>query len=218
MFKNYIRIVLGLALSLFLFCLCSCYDLGSYNEGYTTQDGTKQWKTDYYDYFPNVIIYKDFKATSYNMNLFYNEASYSSNPISDNCPIEEEAYEAIVIPVAKDLVIGEFRFFIESSKSCVLNTSFYVSDSDITISSQGDDSSTTSENNKKQYIVNGNPSKYTITSSNKFSDTNVKFLSQADKTVTKGKYLIFLFENNISENDEKCNFRFTNILISNVSK
>ncbi len=212
MFKRIIRVSLSFILGLFLFSLCSCFDLGNYNQGYTEHDGTKQWSTDYYDYFQNVIIYKNYEATTYEMSDFYNEKTYSDSPISSNCVLEFDSIEAIVIPVKKDLTVGEFTMFFQSDKAGVVETNFYVSNDDLYVSS---DETTTSD--KKQYVVSGVPSTFNMTLGEKFASQSIKFSSESTKKVSAGMYFIFLFSNNILEDSERVNFRFTNILISNVS-
>ena len=213
MFKKIIRVSLSFVLSLFLFSLCSCFDLGNYNQGYTEHDGTRQWSTDYYDYFPNVIIYKDFKATTYNMSDFYNEKTYSDDPIDSYAVLDFDSIEALVIPITKDLTIGEFNIFFEGEKNSLIETNFYVSSENLSVSN----SDTSTEENKKEYVVSGVPSTFNLSVGTKFASSSVPFRTVKEKEVTSGMYLIFLFTNNIVENSEKVNFRFTNILISNVS-
>lgn len=213
MFKRIIRIILSLILSLFLFSLCSCFDLGNYNQGYTEHDGTKQWRTDYYDYFSNVIIYKNFKATTYNMSDFFNEKTYSDSPIESNCPLEFDSYEAIVIPITKDLKVGEFTIFFQGENNKLIETNFYVSTQNLSVKNLDNSSS----DEKKEYVVDGIPSTQNLSISSKFASQSIKFTNVSDKSVSAGMYFIFLFSNNILEDSEKVNFRFTNILISNVS-
>ena len=223
MHKSIVKILLLSIITITLTTLCSCYDLGSYNQGYTTIDGTRTFKTDYYDYFSEIRIYKNFESQTFSMDKFYNEVSYSDSAIADNCPLTStEAYQAIVIPVSKDIEVGEFYFFIQASlinsttsdvKSCSIDTTFYVSESDLSIVEESDN--TLSEETKKKYAVSGESTSFTINASNEFKSVSVKFPNASSKKLKKGNYLIFLFNNNIENDLNNCYFRFTNILISN---
>ncbi len=208
--KKYLYIIFLLPL---VFYLSSCIDLGSFFGG---KDSDGNFSTDFYDYFAEVRYYKDFVPETLDMDKFFNEDTFEDKNLDDTAYFKKEDrdyIQAIVIPVEKDLTIGEFYLYLDTEENSVLDVDFYSTSNDIEIKTEEIENEDGTTYEKKSFSF-GDASKQSqkISSKTSLDGYQIHFLNSDARNVSAGDKLILVFNNNVEENTIK--LRFSNILIS----
>lgn len=210
--KNIKEIISILLLTIIILILTSCADLGNYKD-----------TDDYYDYFPEVEVYKDFVKSEYDMSNFFDDDTFDDKKIEAN--IDEACYQGIVIKVEKEINLSDFIIYFGSQNGGKLDMDFYILEKNIEVEEISDETSTATISTS------------TITSTTKEKVKRFKNLpleSNAHRTynattlfdsvsfntstinVKSEHYLVIIINNNIDKDETNdVSFNFTNILIRN---
>ncbi len=208
--KKYLYIIFILPITLFL---VSCIDLGSFFGG---KDSDGNFETDYYDYFSEVRYYKNYLPTTLDMNNFFNADTFEDKDLEETAYFKKEDrdyFQILVIPVEKDLTIGEFYLYLDTEESAVLDIDFYVTSNLIEVKTEEVTKEDGTTYEKKTFSF-GDASKNELKISSKtyLDGYQIRFLNSEARKVSEDDKLILVFKDNIEENNIK--LRFSNILIS----
>lgn len=180
---------IGLVVLAFVLMLTSCMDLGDYKD-----------IDDYYTCYPEVDVYVDYKSKTYSMDKFYSDSTV--NDLA--CNVDELAYQAISIHVAKKVSITDFNIFIASSLKEKLQIELYMSKEELNVKKNDD-------TDKYEFTNMDALSHQSSVALNTTSEFEAVDLSFKTSDYLENMYLIMLFPDNIS--DAKLSFKFTNILL-----
>lgn len=182
------KIGLGV-LAFCLILLTGCMDLGDYSD-----------INDYYACYPNVTTYVNYERKSYSMDMFYSDSTVNDMV----CNVDELAYQAISIYVAKKVSITDFNIFIASSLKSKLQIELYISNENLNVSKN--------EDTDKYEFTNMDAllhqSSVALNTTSEFEAVDLSFKTS---DYLENMYLIMLFPDNLQ--DAKLSFRFTNILL-----